>query len=492
MEYKLQRPPGSKIKPRLIIHGGAGNITPANLPPARYREYRSSLLSIVCKANTYMTTPIQSSNDTLSQQPRLPSALDTAAYAVTLLEDDPLFNSGRGAVFTRDGVVELEASVMVSRGRAKRCVAVSGIRTVRNPILLAKAMLEHGDQDLRPRASGSRAAATGNDSRERGEGPSLDVPSAQGHTHLHGVELTATLAERYGLPLVDEEYFFTERRWEEHRRALEREEKTGDGRGAAATWSADEYLPQGTCGAVALDEDGVVCVATSTGGMTNKLTGRIGDTPAVGAGFWAGEWDDEPTMVTPGRSATAGDWTHHVSLGAVALGGALQWFLADCLPSPWASWTPYDPVPSPHTTTTRSFGASGTGNGDSFLRVAAVRSVAARAQWKPEPSAKALTAVTGQGGELQRSAGDRWGTTGEGQGGMIGIESTVLRDSHGDIIGAASELLQDFNCGGMFRAWIDNDGRARARMWRDGEVLDPSIRQLEEAIEEVADWISNK
>ncbi|ROT43825.1 N-terminal nucleophile aminohydrolase [Sodiomyces alkalinus F11] len=516
MEYKPQAAPGPRIKPRLIIHGGAGNITPANLPPAQYRQYRASLLSIVCKANAYMTTPIQpdsqsprSSSNIQPQPPRLPSALETAAYAVTLLEDDPLYNSGRGAVFTRDGVIELEASVMVSRGRAKRCVGVSGIRTVRNPILLAKAMLEHGDQDLRPHGSGIVEGE--GDKRNRGEGiggeqptpppppppPPLDIPSAQGHTHLHGVELTATLAERYGLALVDDKYFFTDRRWQEHRRALEREkaEEGGRGRGVAATWSADEYLPQGTCGAVALDEDGVVCVATSTGGLTNKLTGRIGDTPTVGAGFWAGEWDDdEPIKETmSGRGGEMGrDWMHHTSLGAVALGGALRWFLADCLPSPWTPWTSYGPVPSPQITSTRSFGASGTGNGDSFLRTAAVRSVAARAQWKPEPSAQALTAVTGPAGELQRSAEDRWGTTGEGQGGMIGIESTVLRDAHGDIVGAASEVLQDFNCGGMFRAWIDDDGRARARIWRDGEVSEPSIRQLEEAVEEVTDWVSNK
>src|SRR5262249_4348642 len=78
----------------------------------------------------------------------LPTALQTATYAVTLLEDIPLFNSGRGAVFTRDGTNELEASVMVSRGYKKRGVGVSGLRCVRNPILLARAVLEHGEKDL--------------------------------------------------------------------------------------------------------------------------------------------------------------------------------------------------------------------------------------------------------------------------------------------------------------------------------------------------------
>src|SRR5690606_28180911 len=95
-----------------------------------------------------MTTPHGPSTSPPSPTPRLPTALETATYAAALLEDNPLFNSGRGAVFTRDGVNELEASVMVSRGLAKRGVGVAGLRRVRNPILLAKAILEHGDTDL--------------------------------------------------------------------------------------------------------------------------------------------------------------------------------------------------------------------------------------------------------------------------------------------------------------------------------------------------------
>ena len=96
-----------------------------------------------------------------------PSALMIATHAVVQLEDSPLFNSGHGSVFTRDGINELEASVMVSRGHRKRGVGVTGLRHVRNPILLARKMLEHGDEDLVSHTTGTRAV----------EG--LDIPSAQ-------------------------------------------------------------------------------------------------------------------------------------------------------------------------------------------------------------------------------------------------------------------------------------------------------------------------
>ena len=102
-----------------------------------------------------MTTPSCS-----SPSASLPSALQTSTHAVTLLEDNPLFNSGHGAVFTRDGINELEASVMVSRGFAKRGVGVTGLRRVRNPILLARAILEHGDEDLGVGGAGRPSAVT--------------------------------------------------------------------------------------------------------------------------------------------------------------------------------------------------------------------------------------------------------------------------------------------------------------------------------------------
>ncbi|RYP68062.1 hypothetical protein DL770_008512 [Monosporascus sp. CRB-9-2] len=309
MEYKIPVPSGPKFKPRLIIHGGAGNIPPRDEMPAEtYAAYREALLTIVSETDTYMRTPLPSKLLYSPTGRRYPAALDIATYAVTLLENDPLFNAGRGAVFTRDGINELEASVMVSRpsNHAKRGVGVTGLRHVKHPIQLARAVLEHGDADLWGGSNAKNAKEAGGEGQE-GEELDLDVPSAQGHTLIHGPTAEA-LARRYGLELVDPAYFFTQKRWDEHVRALERERSGG---AATASWSAAEFLPQGTVGAVALDEDGVLCVATSTGGMTNKLTGRIGDTPVVGAGFWAEEWvdhDDAPPPPSPRQQCPWGGW----------------------------------------------------------------------------------------------------------------------------------------------------------------------------------------
>jgi L-asparaginase len=382
---------------------------------------------------------------------------------VTLLEQNPLFNAGRGAVFTRDGINELEASVMVSRGRAKRGVGVSGLRRVRNPIGLARAVLEQGEGDLLP-------------TRMEGGGMGLDVPSAQGHTHIHGAA-AEQLAEGYGLEMVEDQgYFWTERRWLEHVRGLERER---EGKGVAG-WCREEYLPQGTVGAVAVDEEGVVCVATSTGGLTNKLTGRVGDTPTVGAGFWAEEWAESGDASAQWRRPGP----------AVMLSGALKGLMAECLPTPWM----YAPLPNvwrEELVTTRSLAVSGTGNGDSFLRIAAARTVGSIARFAGDASAVALSKVTGPGGELQESAGDRWGRTGEGAGGMIGIECIVTRDADGKVVETSSELLQDYNCGGMFRAWVDDKGVAFARVFREDREV-PVSYAGDGKPEDLRDWRGEK
>ncbi|KAK3361671.1 putative 20S proteasome subunit alpha type 2 [Lasiosphaeria ovina] len=490
MEYKQQAPTASvTVKPRLIIHGGAGNITPATLLPGAYNQYREALLTIVSKTDTYMRTPRHAkatSNQTF------PTALETATFAVTLLEDNALFNSGHGAVFTRDGINELEASVMVTRGFAKRGVGVMGLRRVRNPILLARAILERGDDDLRPppppQSMHPKTARQHIQQEARGDAGTdaargVDVPSAQGHTLLHG-ETAETLARMYGLAMVEPDYFFTQKRWDEHVRGMERDRGGG---GVATTWSRDEYVPQGTCGAVALDADGVLCCATSTGGLTNKLTGRIGDTPMLGAGFWAEEWTEpgDPTK-TAGRQLQQGQALTRPG-PAVVLSEALRGLVADCLPTPFL----YTPVtPRSHLTTTRSVAVSGTGNGDSFLRTAAVRTVGSIARFAGLSSADALTQVTGPSGELQRSAGNRWGRTGEGEGGMIGIESVVVRDAEGTVVETRSNILQDYNCGGMFRAWIDDDGSAFARVWRHDYGVDSNAKSGKP--DDPRCWVSEK
>ncbi|KUI69348.1 Putative isoaspartyl peptidase/L-asparaginase [Cytospora mali] len=473
MEYKRPVQSSPKMKPRLIIHGGAGNIKPTNLTPERYKAVRNSLLGMIAKTHTYMFAPKASSTSGA-----LPTALEVATYAVTLLENDPLFNAGKGAVFTRDGIQQLEASVMVSRGFAKRATGVLGLQHVKNPILLAKAMLEHGEEDL----WGKKGQGHKDNIVERNidtvqtesvggaysDPIRVDAPSAQGHTLLFGAS-AESLARKYGLELVPTQYFFTEQRWDEHIRSLERE-KAGCRTQYLASWSACEYLPQGTTGAVALDGEGVVCCATSTGGLTNKLNGRIGDTPVPGAGYWAEEWEDTVSPASAVHSWSIWDRANQAVRrpgSALEFAGALRGLMADCLPTPFL----YAPVPqhlgSSHLTTTRAFATSGTGNGDSFLRVNAARTAAAIARWQGVSSSKALTAVTGPDGELQKSAGDRWMVTGEGEGGMIGIESVVVRDADGSIVESRSDIIQDHNCPGMFRAWVDDEGKAVFQVWHD-------------------------
>ncbi|KAI4859481.1 N-terminal nucleophile aminohydrolase [Hypoxylon rubiginosum] len=469
MEYKRQLAV-PQVKPRLIIHGGAGNITPEKLGPEKYKQYRHALLTIVSKADTYMRTPV-TSNEYGYSTLKYPSALDVATYAVTLLENNPLFNSAHGAVFTRDGINEMDSSVMVSRGHTKRGVGVTGLRRVKNPILLAKAMLEHGDQDLRQNVESGLANPDGliNPGGLGATAEDLNVPSAQGHTLIHG-ETAETLAKMYGLELVDPEYFFTQNRWDEHIRALDKE-KAGKG---LATWSAEEYLPQGTCGAVSLDADGVVCAATSTGGMTNKLTGRIGDTPVVGSGFWASEWSENGNPNIPTFEPAGDAWQSlrrclRFPGPVVELSSSLRSLVADCLPTPLLYHT-VEQAADDDLQTTRSIALSGTGNGDSFLRIAATRTVASIAQWAELPATEALRRVAGRGGELEQSAGDRWGKTGEGEGGMIGIESVVSRDAKGRVISTHANILQDHNCGGMFRAWINDNGKAVMRIFHPDRV----------------------
>jgi L-asparaginase len=250
----------SKTTPRIIIHGGAGNITRDNLTKDAYQSYRSALLST-----------LQSSYALLSK-PGV-TALDVATHAVSMLEDNPLFNAGHGAVYTTAGTHELEASVMVSKGYHKRGVGVMEVSGAKNPIKLARELLIRGDE--------------------------TDGGGAAGHVQLAG-DTANQLAEKWGLETVSPGYYWTKRRWDEHRKGLgkstDREtyrknkrradecssyvaECAVDARDLGThdpSWNCRDYLPQGTVGAVVLDSDGMLCVATSTGGLTNKLPGRIG------------------------------------------------------------------------------------------------------------------------------------------------------------------------------------------------------------------------
>ncbi len=183
------------------------------------------------------------------------------------------------------------------------------------------------------------------------------------------------------------------------------------------------------------------------------LTPRFSTAPTLGAGFWAEEWQ-EP------RPKLSKQPQPQLPLAAVVVERIWQ-AVGECLPGlgGYVNVPPmaYENLKS-SSTTTRAVAMSGTGNGDSFLRTAGVRTAAAIARFAPRTSlASAVTEIVGPGGELQRSAGDRWHKTGEGEGGIIGIE----------MINGVGRVVYDFNCGGMFRTWIDDDGTKRVMVFKD-------------------------
>ena len=450
-------------KPTLIIHGGAGAISRSNLPPSLYQQYRKSLLR-------YLT-------DTKELLDSGASALDAACHAVSSMEDDELFNCGRGSVFTTEGKIEMEASVMVASvhddfdgaeqtkgsrqpGSIKRGAAVSLVRNTRHPILLAKEVLLDADP-----------------------GHGLGGTSTM-HCHLSGENVEKWGWTEKGLERKGDDWFWTKRRWEEHRRGLGKQEDitSKEGKRVDVDKFAEEAIAmtlpsQGTVGAVCVDAWGNIAVATSTGGLTNKAPGRIGDTPTIGAGFWAESWDKHQQSQRQSLPESTCS-LRLLDLAHKALSEAIE----KCLPFPppsrgytkmnsfnngpdkYAVTNPPHPAPastyiSPPPlsirpqpkTPRRAIAMSGTGNGDSFLRTDAVRTAAAICRFSSRKISLSdgVTAVAGIGGELQRSAGNRWEKTGEGQGGIIGIE--VERGCR------ESTVVFDFNCGGLWRAYLERD-----------------------------------
>lgn len=226
--------PDARPEFRLVVHGGAGTIRRANMTAEREAEYRAK-----------MEEAIRAGYEILDAGG---SSLDAVVATTQVLEDSPLFNAGRGAVFTHEGTNELDASIM--DGRTRDAGAVAGVTSVRSPIALARAVMEHSPHVLLAR---------------------------------EGAE---TFAKEQGHEMVDPEYFYTDRRWEALERAREAE------RTDELAWTRDgAELPDewkiGTVGAAALDRDGNLAAATTTGGMTNKRFGRIGDSPIIGAGTFA-------------------------------------------------------------------------------------------------------------------------------------------------------------------------------------------------------------
>lgn len=212
----------------IAIHGGAGTIARHLLDEEKQAAYENGL-----------RTALDAGYAILEQGG---SALDAVTAAVVSLEDCPLFNAGRGSVFSHEGRHEMDASVM--RGDSREAGAVAGVHQVRNPVLLAKAVMEHSEHVL---LSGA------------------------------GAEVFARLQ---GLAFEPESYFYDDFRYRQYQEALAADRVQLD-------HSAGGDRKFSTVGAVALDSAGNLCAATSTGGMTNKKYGRIGDTPVIGAGTYA-------------------------------------------------------------------------------------------------------------------------------------------------------------------------------------------------------------
>lgn len=216
------------MPPVLAIHGGAGTMRQSAMTPAAEASFRAGLCAALRAGHAVLAAG--------------GPALDAVTRAVMALEDDPHFNAGRGAVYTSAGRLEMDAAVMDGRGR--EAGAVAGIFGPRNPVLAARAVMRQGGAVL---LSGEGAMA-----------------------FLRTQELA----------WEEPAYFHTDRRWQTLQTELERRRR-------AAPDTRDDAEKHGTVGAVACDAAGNLAAATSTGGITAKLPGRVGDCPVIGAGTWA-------------------------------------------------------------------------------------------------------------------------------------------------------------------------------------------------------------
>jgi L-asparaginase / beta-aspartyl-peptidase len=308
----------------LAVHGGAGTIERSKITPEKEREYRAGLERALSAGYEVLK--------------RGGSSLDATEAAVCVLEDDPHFNAGRGSVFTSAGTNEMDASIM--DGRTLKAGAVGSVQHIKNPVILARLVMEKSPHVM------------------------LDCAGAEAFARANGMEL------------VDQKYFFTQERWDalQKMKAAEKERASDAGKSFIIT-DQDRH---GTVGAVALDKDGNLAAATSTGGTTNKMPGRIGDTPVIGAGTYANN---------------------------------------------------------------QTCAVSCTGDGEYFIRAATAHEVSALMQYRgmklPEAAHTALETVKQLGGT----------------GGLIAIDKN-------------GEIALPFTTNGMYRGYVDRDGRFVVEIYR--------------------------
>ncbi|MDH3890640.1 MAG: isoaspartyl peptidase/L-asparaginase [candidate division Zixibacteria bacterium] len=219
----------------IVIHGGAGTILQSKMTPEKEACIRETLTEAL-----YVGIAVLQKGH---------GALGAVQKAVNVMENSPLFNAGRGAVFTHDGINEQDATIM--DGFTGKAGAVAGVRRIANPIDLAKQVMCHSP-----------------------------------HVLLMG-EGAEQFAVEQGFKLVDKDYFYTDQRWEQLQALLAKEQAAGENKKGGLPLALSEDDKHGTVGAVALDKMGGLAAATSSGGMTNKRYGRVGDSSCVGAGTYA-------------------------------------------------------------------------------------------------------------------------------------------------------------------------------------------------------------
>jgi beta-aspartyl-peptidase (threonine type) len=317
--------------PRLgfIIHGGAGVIKRGSLTPEKEKEYRAKLEEALLAGYKALQAG--------------KSSLDAVEIAIRMLEDSPLFNAGKGAVFAADGKNELDSSIM--DGKTLKAGAVAGLHHVKNPIILARAVMEKSP-----------------------------------HVMMVG-DGAEKFAKEQKIELVDEKYFWTQERWDGLQKILKEEKEKAAGKPVSANPASElPYNKFGTVGAVALDKDGNLAAGTSTGGMTNKKYGRVGDAPIIGAGTYANN---------------------------------------------------------------DTCGVSATGWGEFFIRLGVARDISAVMEYRALPVQQAADLVIKQ--KLQKLGGD---------GGVIAM------DKFGN-------MAISFNSEGMYRAYIDGDGKPVVEIYKD-------------------------
>jgi beta-aspartyl-peptidase (threonine type) len=303
----------------LAVHGGAGTILRVNLTPQAEAAYHDGLRRALQTGHAVLVNH--------------GTAMDAVTAAVRELEDEPLFNAGRGAVFTSDGVQEMDAAVM--DGATRMAGAVAGILGPRNPVMAARAVMERTDHVM------------------------LIGPNA------------LKVARDAGLHFEEAPYFFTQARWDALQSTLKMRQ--------SGVEDSDPARRHGTVGAVACDMQGNLAAATSTGGMTAKAPGRVGDTPVIGAGTYA----DNATCAV-----------------------------------------------------------SGTGHGEVFIRFTAAAEIAARMRHAGQTLDQAAQHVVMQ--DLAQN---------DGSGGLIAVD-------------AQGNLSLPFNCEGMYRGTVTQDGDFQTLIYR--------------------------